>query len=900
MASARLVFARLIVVALAMLMIPPPALAVIDPETYPPCSNDAPAPTTAIMSAAAGCVGIRGGGPSPTLLCTPGYPKDPFLQHLLKIPTPFAPPPSPNAAGIMRGCEFNPVPTLVDCPGGAQPVPPGLFGQYWPNCAPITMPTQLMSHTAFWDDESDTAFILGGSSTPGGGAASSITRFRRGMEIDPWPHVMPHAPGGTMNPTEYPSPTGLPQPGTCQALAWDPVGRVAYLFGGWNGAPSDEVGAFYPDTNTAQMLTNPVTGNPVLMPENLTCMAGTWNPTVTPNCPRGCAYMFGGRYPLPVDQNGTPPPNAQNPWGCGGTTDRMFLFDPVSMTVKEVPWKLPWTYFGMTAVPVGPDIYLFGGVHIDDSIAQDPNSAYNANVYACDPIVFYGLSPPLPNTGLPAQVGNCDIYRFSILEGGTLTRVNPYTLPSGPNPAGPSPWATGGNFCAGLRSGAIFDGRWIFIQMGTNIYKLDPFRARPDASAVPPVTVAQGNWPIAGACNTVTVSNCFLQMPFVNPGGTVKSPIGLRNLGFNSNYAVFTGCSAYWFGGLISPIVPQPNGPLSDKVAWLGKCRPKAILESHAPTSCVGWPVRLDGSKSIAGEASIYWAEWNFGDGSATVGNHWQPIWDLDPLSTNLPPYIPPFASYSDHKYETPGSYFATLTITDLSGFRETSPPVHIKVRSDATCKAYTGTDPTTVGVRPGPAEPGDAIIDSDFDGVPDVTDNCAGIANNDQEDINLDGIGDVCQDGVELTAVFVDPSAPVRAKMPDVDRDGVADDVDNCLTAANNKQGDVDGDKRGDACDEDIDGDTIPNDGPSGSFFDNCPSLTNPDQADTNGNGIGDACTLEEDAAPKGTVAPVHGNARDDQDGTPWTTTMTMVILAGLATAAVLTLVLRRGLRKE
>jgi hypothetical protein len=384
-------------------------------------------------------------------------------------------------------------------------------------------------------------------------------------------------------------------------------------------------------------------------------------------------------------------------------------------------------------------------------------------------------------------------------------------------------------------------------------------------------------------------------MPVISPGGQVGQPIGGLNLGFHHNYAVFTGCSAYWFGGYIG----LPTEIISDKVAWLGKCRPKAILESHAPISCVGWPVRLDGWKSKEGEASIYWAEWNFGDGSPIVGNHWQPIWDLDPLSTNLPEYIPPYASYSDHKYEAPGSYYATLTITDLSGFRETSPAVLVKVKSDPTCKAYTGTDPATVGIRPAPGVVGDALTDSDSDGVPDLTDNCAGLANNDQEDINLDGIGDVCQDGVELTAVFVDPNAPVRVKLPDVDRDGIADDVDNCLTSANNKQGDVDGDTRGDACDEDIDGDTIPNDGPAGSFFDNCPSFANPEQTDTNGNGIGDACSLGEDTAPKGAVPAVEGNATD-REVMPWTTTVLMVVVAGLAAAVVLALMLRRGLRKQ
>jgi hypothetical protein len=93
---------------------------------------------------------------------------------------------------------------------------------------------------------------------------------------------------------------------------------------------------------------------------------------------------------------------------------------------------------------------------------------------------------------------------------------------------------------------------------------------------------------------------------------------------------------------------------------------------------------------------------------------------------------------------------------------------------------------------------------DGDGDGVPDLSDNCPGVANADQADNDADGVGNVC---------------------------------DNCPSVSNSSQDDTDNDGQGDACDADIDGDGVPN------GTDNCVFVPNPDQLDTNNNGIGDAC---------------------------------------------------------
>ncbi|WP_139957090.1 thrombospondin type 3 repeat-containing protein [Flavicella sediminum] len=75
---------------------------------------------------------------------------------------------------------------------------------------------------------------------------------------------------------------------------------------------------------------------------------------------------------------------------------------------------------------------------------------------------------------------------------------------------------------------------------------------------------------------------------------------------------------------------------------------------------------------------------------------------------------------------------------------------------------------------------------DTDNDGILNTVDNCVFIANENQEDNDNDGAGDVCDD--------------------DDDNDGVLDSVDNCPMTSNPKQIDVDEDGIGDVCDDVID----------------------------------------------------------------------------------------------
>ena len=124
---------------------------------------------------------------------------------------------------------------------------------------------------------------------------------------------------------------------------------------------------------------------------------------------------------------------------------------------------------------------------------------------------------------------------------------------------------------------------------------------------------------------------------------------------------------------------------------------------------------------------------------------------------------------------------------------------------------------------------------DADGDGVPEKTyqnpfgDNCPGVYNPDQKDANSNGIGEKCD--------------PIEDG--DIDDDGVPDDDDNCpldynpLVASRTGpyQPDTDHDGDGDACDPDLDQDGISNDD------DNCIEVPNADQVDSDGDFLGDAC---------------------------------------------------------
>lgn len=82
----------------------------------------------------------------------------------------------------------------------------------------------------------------------------------------------------------------------------------------------------------------------------------------------------------------------------------------------------------------------------------------------------------------------------------------------------------------------------------------------------------------------------------------------------------------------------------------------------------------------------------------------------------------------------------------------------------------------------PSQNNPNYVIADTDSDGVPNVRDNCVSISNSDQQDVNNNGRGDVCDD---------------------FDQDGIINSKDNCPDNPNRDQRDTDSDGIGDVCDK-------------------------------------------------------------------------------------------------
>lgn len=99
---------------------------------------------------------------------------------------------------------------------------------------------------------------------------------------------------------------------------------------------------------------------------------------------------------------------------------------------------------------------------------------------------------------------------------------------------------------------------------------------------------------------------------------------------------------------------------------------------------------------------------------------------------------------------------------------------------------------------------------------------------------------GDLRDDEGVVTLASVTKQDNPMYVVADVDEDGTADTVDNCVLVANSDQLDIDGNGRGDACDD------FDRDGRINSQ-DNCPDDPNRRQGDEDGDGIGDECDAEE-----------------------------------------------------
>jgi len=214
----------------------------------------------------------------------------------------------------------------------------------------------------------------------------------------------------------------------------------------------------------------------------------------------------------------------------------------------------------------------------------------------------------------------------------------------------------------------------------------------------------------------------------------------------------------------------------------------------------------------------------------------------------------------------------------------------------------------------PGSCGCGVPDTDSDQDGTPDCNDTCPTNFNPDQRlpvyyaDLDGDGYGSGkairqcqpqegffpadsliaitgdCNDAdpginpvaLEIEGDDIDQNCDGQDVFIDTDRDGIADNIDNCSTQANADQADSDQDGIGDICDNcptdpnkvapglcgcgvsdiDTDLDGVPD------CADTCPEFSNPDQsiplfyADRDGDGFGTGVSIQTCNAPEGFVA--------------------------------------------
>jgi hypothetical protein len=97
-------------------------------------------------------------------------------------------------------------------------------------------------------------------------------------------------------------------------------------------------------------------------------------------------------------------------------------------------------------------------------------------------------------------------------------------------------------------------------------------------------------------------------------------------------------------------------------------------------------------------------------------------------------------------------------------------------------------------------------FVDTDEDGIDDSVDNCLDIANPDQANLDEDSSGDACDEDIDGdTVINSEDMYPYCDDWNDNDGDGVADACDNCIFTPNPNQENADGDEFGDDCDPDL-----------------------------------------------------------------------------------------------
>jgi hypothetical protein len=135
------------------------------------------------------------------------------------------------------------------------------------------------------------------------------------------------------------------------------------------------------------------------------------------------------------------------------------------------------------------------------------------------------------------------------------------------------------------------------------------------------------------------------------------------------------------------------------------------------------------------------------------------------------------------------------------------------------------------------------AELDSDEDGLPDVTDNCPLVANPGQEDYEQDGVGDLCDDDDDNDgAPDAEDCEPMNDTVFPAKEEKCNGYDDNCDDEVDEGYPDSNGDGTADCMEDDSDGDAV------FDYEDNCPDVANPGQQNSDDDELGDACDDDDD----------------------------------------------------
>ena len=157
---------------------------------------------------------------------------------------------------------------------------------------------------------------------------------------------------------------------------------------------------------------------------------------------------------------------------------------------------------------------------------------------------------------------------------------------------------------------------------------------------------------------------------------------------------------------------------------------------------------------------------------------------------------------------------------------------------------------------------------DSDDDNIVDATDNCPFWHNPDQEDENWNKIGDVCEEDYDQDLILDDGDGSGSFSDNPCQHGELQNCDDNCPLKPNPMQSNLDNDKKGDACDIDIDGDGLLNETEISQGLD--PSIP-----DTDGDGVIDSwdCRPLDDQlgyGPECSIIVTPAEVLPPQDQTP------------------------------